>query len=69
MANCDYEYKNGNVGLYIIDDFLYSVILDFPEGQHKVVEKELGLNAAELINIPYNKLLEKIGCLRSMNLK
>lgn len=69
MTNIDYEYKNGIVGLYIIDDFLYSIILDFPEGQHEVMEKELGLNSAEIINIPYNKLLEKIGRLRSMNLK
>lgn len=69
IANTDYEYKNGVVGLYIIDDFLYSIILDFPEGQHEAIEKELGLNIAEVISIPYNKLLEKIGRLRSVDLK
>lgn len=69
MINTDYEYKNGIVGLYIIDDFLYSVILDFSEGQHEPIEKELGLNSPEVISIPYNKLLEKIGRLRLMNLR
>jgi hypothetical protein len=68
MVNTDYEYKNGIVGLYIIDDFLYSIILDFPEGQHEAIEKKLGLNTTKVISIPYNKLLEKISHLRSMNL-
>ena len=68
MDNTDYEYKNGLVGLYIVDDFLHSVILDFPEGQHEEIEKELGLDTAEVISVPYNKFLEKIGRLRSIKL-
>lgn len=68
MAYTDYEYKDGIVGLYVIDDFLYSVILDFPPGQHEAIEREFGLSSAEVINLPYNKYLDKLGKLRSMNL-
>lgn len=68
MENTDYEYKGGVVGLYIIDDFLHSVILDFPSKLCITVEKELGLETAEVISAPYNKFLEQIGRLRSMKL-
>ncbi len=68
MVNTDYKYKNGIVGLYIIDGFLHSVILDFPEGQHEAIEKEFGLDNAEVISIPYNKYLEKIGKLQTIKL-
>lgn len=68
MAYTDYEYKSGIVGLYTINDFLYSIILDFPEGEHNDIEKEFGLNPSNVINIPYNKYLEKLGRLQSTNL-
>lgn len=68
MVNTNYEYKNGVVGLYIIDDFLHSVILDFPEGQHEAIEKELELDTTEVISVPYNKFLEQLGRLRSIKL-
>ena len=68
MVTTDYEYKNGIVGLYIINGFLHSVILDFPEGQHEAREKELGLYTSEVISIPYNKYLEKIGKLQTIKL-
>ena len=68
MVYTDYEYKNGIVGLYVINDFLYSVILDFPEGQLKTIENEFGLSNIEIINIPYNKLLDQLGRLHSMDL-
>lgn len=68
MANTDFEYKGGIVGLYLIDDFLHSVILDFPEGQAGAIEREFGLSNAEVINIPYNKYLEKIGKLKTVHL-
>ncbi|PIP63695.1 hypothetical protein CO165_01600 [Candidatus Roizmanbacteria bacterium CG_4_9_14_3_um_filter_33_18] len=68
MVYTDYEYKNGIVGLYVINDFLYSVILDFPEGQLKTIENEFGLSNIEIINIPYNKLLDQLGRLHSVDL-
>ncbi|MEX0616274.1 MAG: hypothetical protein WD231_00510 [Candidatus Woykebacteria bacterium] len=69
MVNTDYEYKGGIVGLYLINNFLHSVILDFPEGHHETLEKEFGLETAEVISVPYNKYLEQIGKLQSIKLK
>jgi len=68
MVNTNYEYKGGIVGLYIINDFLHSVILAFPEGAHEAMEKEFGLQSVEVINLPYNKHLEKQGKLIVMDL-
>lgn len=68
MANVDYEYKGGLVRLYVIDDWSHSVILDYPEGKHEAIEKEFGLETAEVISVPYNKQLEQMGKLRSMRL-
>jgi len=69
MANEDYEYKGGQVRLYTIDDWLRSVILDYPEGEHEAIAKEFGLDKAEVIEIPYNKQLEEAGKLRTMRLE
>lgn len=68
MAYTDYEYKNGIVGLYSIDDSLHSVILDFPKEQFVEMEKEFGLQTAEVIRVPYDKFLKKLGRLRSIDL-
>lgn len=68
MEYADYEYKNGIVGLYVINDFLQSVILDYVDGQHDAREKEFGLNSSQVINVPYNKLLEQMGRLQSVKL-
>lgn len=68
MTNTDYAYKNGTVGLYVIDDFLFSAILYYPPGDHGTIEKEFGLERAEVITVPYNKYLEKLGRLRSIKL-
>lgn len=68
MDYAEYAYKDGTVGLYIIDDFLYSVILYYPREQHKAIEKDFMLDDLEVITIPYNKYLEKMGCLRSIQL-
>jgi hypothetical protein len=68
MDYTEYEYKNGTVGLYTIDDFHHSIILNFSEGEHENVEKDFGLQKAETITVPYNKMLEKMGKLRSINL-
>lgn len=68
MDYTEYAYKDGTIGLYTIDDFHHSIILNFPNGEHETVEKEFGLQNAEAIKVPYNKLLEKKGKLRSTNL-
>ena len=68
MAYTDYDYKGGIVGLYLINDFLYSVILDFPDGMHEIMEKEFGLDKSKVINIPYNKLPEKMDRLSTVPL-
>ena len=68
MAYTDYDCKGGIVGLYLINDFLYSVILDFPDGMHEIMEKEFGLDKSKVINIPYNKLLEKMDRLSTVPL-
>lgn len=57
MVYTDYEYKGGIVGLYTINDSLKSVILDYPSDMHDVIEKEMSLENAELITMPFNKLI------------
>lgn len=61
ITHTDYEYNGGLIGLYIINDLLYSVILDFPAEQHEAMEKQFGLENADQITIPYNKILENMG--------
>lgn len=61
MDATDYEYHGGIVGLYIINDFLNSVILDFPVSEHQDMEQVFGLNKAKVISVPYNKYLDSIG--------
>lgn len=68
MDYTEYAYKNGTIGFYVINDFLNSVILNYPEGQHNQIEKEFGLQDAEVISVPYNKLLEQMGKLQSLRL-
>lgn len=60
MDQVDYEYKDGIVGLYRINDDLFSIILDYPSGQHEAIADELGMEAAEVIDLPYNKYLESL---------
>lgn len=61
MQYIDYEYMVGIVGLYIINDSLHSVILDFPADKHNEMERRFGLEGAKQIITPYNKLLEDLG--------
>lgn len=69
MADTDYDYQDGVVGLYTINDFLYSVILDYPQGHHETIAAEFGLQKAEPIDVPYNKYLHTIGKLEVINLE
>lgn len=66
MKHTDYRYKNGIVGLYVINDTLNSIILDFPEGQHNAIAEELGIMTNNLIQQPYNKYLEAQSILPTM---
>lgn len=68
MENVDYKYKNGLVRLYIIDDWLYTVILKYPKGEHKSLESDLLLGKAETVKVPYNKLLKQLGKLKIIKL-
>jgi hypothetical protein len=68
MDYVEFEYNHGIVGLYVIDDFLYSVILCYLPTDLDTMQKEFGLETAEVISLPYNKYLSKINRLRSMQL-
>jgi adenylate cyclase class IV len=68
MTHTDYQYKSGVVGLYTIDGAFYSIILDFPAVAHEMIANELGLSKAEMIKVPYDKLLKAKGKLRSTNI-
>ncbi|HLC91738.1 MAG TPA: hypothetical protein VJC09_01670 [Candidatus Saccharimonadales bacterium] len=58
MAYEEYSYKGGIVGLYVINDDLYSVILDYPPRQFVLIEKQFNLDKAEVIDMPYNKYIQ-----------
>ena len=60
MSYTEYPYQGGIVGLYVINNELNSVILDFPPEKHARIEKELGLEQAEQIKVPYNKYLQGV---------
>ena len=59
MAHRDYAYGNGIVGLYVINDSLLSVILDYPTDSHAKLTEILDLDTAEVIVQPYNQYLQK----------
>ncbi|HTK03617.1 MAG TPA: hypothetical protein VL401_02500 [Alphaproteobacteria bacterium] len=68
MDYTEYGYEDGTIGLYTIDDFHKSAILNFPPNKHQDVEKVFGLQSSEVITVPYNKLMEKMGKLRTLDL-
>jgi len=61
MHSDNYEYEDGLVRLYTIDNWLFSVILDFPSGVHTSIAKKLGLKEKDIIATAYNKQLELLG--------
>ena len=69
MAYTEYAYKDGTVGLYMIDDFLSSVILYYLPEKISEMEKEFELENAEVISLPYNKYLDTLGKRRTMKLR
>lgn len=68
MVYTEYDYKNGTVGLYTINEFLHSVILYYPPDEHDEMEKEFGLQDAEVITVPFNMYLNRLGRLEKMKL-
>lgn len=69
MSYTDYIYQEGTIGLYTINNFLCSVILDFPEGEHEEIIELLELAAAEPLTVPYNKYLAALGKLKTIGLE
>jgi len=66
MDYSEYEYDGGTVGLYTIDDHVYSVILYYPPDMLSRMEQVFGLSDAAQITVPYNMYLKKLGKLRSV---
>lgn len=64
----EYAYKGGTVGLYTINNSLLSVILYYPPGMLDAVEKDLNLQDAEVIRVPYNIYLMMLGLAVSVQL-
>ena len=58
MVHTDYEFEDGIVGLYIINDDLLSVILDYPTKEHIRMAKLFNIEKSEVIEQPYNKYLQ-----------
>lgn len=58
MEHDDYEYEDGIVGLYIINDRLRSVILDYKPKKLQKMNKLFNLDKAETISQPYNQYLK-----------
>jgi adenylate cyclase class IV len=60
MLYTEYKYDQGIVGLYFINDILYSVILDYPIKEQPTMCKLFGLENAEVIEKPYNQYLKSM---------
>ena len=69
MAHTDYQLDGGVVGLYTINGHLKSVILDFPGSKHAEMKRMMGLEGAEMIQVPYNKYLQERGQLELVPLE
>ncbi len=60
MTATDYAYKQGRVRLYLLNNEVHSIILDYPVGQELEVAVELGLTEQQLLRVPYNVYLQNI---------
>jgi hypothetical protein len=69
MRHFDWKLGDGIVGLYVINDALHSVILEYSAGRHEGVARELGLDGAETIEQPYNKYLQARGELEPVRIE
>lgn len=59
MVHSDHAYDGGIVGLYVINDKLKSVILDYPLEKQAGMARLFGLEKAEVIEQPYNLYLHQ----------
>ncbi|HUD11119.1 MAG TPA: cupin domain-containing protein [Candidatus Saccharimonadia bacterium] len=69
MKHTDFNYSGGVVGLYVINDYLHSVIIDVPPGEHEARARELGIDGAEVIEAPYDKFLQQLGKLEAVDIE
>lgn len=53
----EYDLKGGIVGLYVLNKLIKSVVIDYPEGEHVEIKKELLLDDAQKINMSFSVLL------------
>jgi hypothetical protein len=58
MAHDDYEFQGGIVGLYTINDWLKSVILEYPIGEHEHIQNQLGMIEAVKLELPTTNILK-----------
>lgn len=66
MQSESYEFMGGLVRLYLIDDWLHSIILSHEGEVLQEVEQELGLTHDDVIEQPYNEYLDSLGKLKSI---
>ena len=69
MDCTEYEHAGGTVGLYLINGWLHSVILDFPPQKHEEMKEFFDLSRAQEITVPYNVYLEQAGTVQSLTLR
>lgn len=53
----NYYLENATIGLYTLNDSIYSVIIYSDPNYHDKLAKKLGLNNVETIEVPFNHLL------------
>lgn len=68
MADRGFEVPDGEIGLYLINDWLTSVIVDVPAEYQDAWAQKLELHAQDIITTPYNVLLESLGRANFMQL-
>ncbi|MCB9813173.1 MAG: hypothetical protein H6772_02070 [Pseudomonadales bacterium] len=64
MESQTFDYSEGLVRLYLIDDWLHAIILSHVGDNLLQVEAELGLDSEEVISQPFNVYLDLIGKLK-----
>ena len=68
MYDEEYDYLNGGFDLYTINSTILSIILAYSEVDIPKFEILFGLQDADEIPIPYNKYIDQLGSLRTIEL-